>query len=527
MGELELWVDPAATEAEDNGSDAEGRGASRARPRSMVVAGARGGVGKSLVAANLGVYLATIGRRVVVVDADPSGANAHAYLGAPRFAGATPDLDPVRPTGGELAVRWTDTSGLGHLLAGTDEPLPGATRTTATKRLRAFVEGLDADFVVVDLGSGLHGARLDWWLDGDASIYITVPDPAAMENTYAFVRRAFARTLLRATPDAPTRARMLDWLRKLGNTPAPTDLGRRLDAAGDSLSDLLREQTDKFRFAFALNATRTREDLELGDAMRVAMRRRLGLMTDYLGYMDHDDGVAACARLLRPLLVESPGSKAAKSLEKIARRLLASAVGRTDRRSVRPVPMESHHDLLEVGRMASDEEVRRAYKRVKEVFRPESLCCFGLFDAAALRVINARLDEAYDVLLDPSRRAPYETSVFPPEPNPLVAEAIESELADPPPPAPLITPETDFSGSLLRAVRESQGVSLGDIAQRTKVGLHHLESIESEDFAHLPAPVYVRGFVTELAKCLRLDVSQVSRTYLRRYKQYIQEQAAR
>ena len=45
--------------------------------------------------------------------------------------------------------------------------------------------------------------------------------------------------------------------------------------------------------------------------------------------------------------------------------------------------------------------------------------------------------------------------------------------------------------------------------------------------AQWPAAVYVGGFVAELAKYLKLDVTQVSRTYLRRYRQFIQEQAAR
>ena len=34
----------------------------------------------------------------------------------------------------------------------------------------------------------------------------------------------------------------------------------------------------------------------------------------------------------------------------------------------------------------------------------------------------------------------------------------------------------------------------------------------------MPAAVYVRGFVTEFAKCLKLDPDQVSQSYLRRYK---------
>jgi flagellar biosynthesis protein FlhG len=37
----------------------------------------------------------------------------------------------------------------------------------------------------------------------------------------------------------------------------------------------------------------------------------------------------------------------------------------------------------------------------------------------------------------------------------------------------------------------------------------------------LPAPVYVRGFVSELAKFLRLDPALVQKTYLRRMREHL------
>jgi flagellar biosynthesis protein FlhG len=91
------------------------------------------------------------------------------------------------------------------------------------------------------------------------------------------------------------------------------------------------------------------------------------------------------------------------------------------------------------------------------------------------------------------------------------------------PPAPSITPDTEFGGALLRAVRESQGTSLAQISERTKVGINYLRCIEEDEFERLPAAVYVRGFVTEFAKCLRLDPEQVSQSYLRRYKERMEE----
>jgi flagellar biosynthesis protein FlhG len=53
--------------------------------------------------------------------------------------------------------------------------------------------------------------------------------------------------------------------------------------------------------------------------------------------------------------------------------------------------------------------------------------------------------------------------------------------------------------------------------------LQYLRAIEDDDFANLPAVVYTSGFVSEYAKVLKLDPQQVSRTYVRRYKRFLEE----
>ena len=79
---------------------------------------------------------------------------------------------------------------------------------------------------------------------------------------------------------------------------------------------------------------------------------------------------------------------------------------------------------------------------------------------------------------------------------------------------------TEFTGTLLRKVRESQGIELSEIAKLTKISSTHLQAIEAERYAELPALVYTRGFVQQLAKFLKLDPTQVSKTYLRRLREW-------
>jgi cytoskeletal protein RodZ len=67
---------------------------------------------------------------------------------------------------------------------------------------------------------------------------------------------------------------------------------------------------------------------------------------------------------------------------------------------------------------------------------------------------------------------------------------------------------------LLRQAREGRGLTLHQIAERTKVTRHHLENLEADRYDRLPAPVYLRGILISVAKELRLDPQKVARSYL-------------
>jgi flagellar biosynthesis protein FlhG len=508
-------------------------------PTTIAILGAKGGVGTSLFSANLAIYLATIGKRVLAVDADPSGADLHAMLGiGPRVApyvAPTPafgaegssatalDYDSVNTLASREPVDGPIAS-LQLLDAGLSEPHRGSARRSSLRELGRRVAKQDADFAVVDLGSAATDAAIRFWCAAPHRLALTMPEPNAVAGLYRLVRKTFAAMALERVSEERQRDALHAALTKAGQTPAPSDIAALVHQEWPELGHVLQDCMNTLQFPFIVNQARMRADLELGDQITVAVRRRYGVPLKYLGYVEHDDAVRTSSRKRRPLLLESPGSRASRNIEKIARRLFASQDSRRDRAPWRDVPPSSHHDVLEVERGATDEEIRRAYKRMCGVFDQENLVTFGLLDAEGVDTARARIDEAYDVLLDPARRRPYEISVFP-EADETKAEAEQEQVpAGELPPAPSITPDTEFGGALLRAVRESQGTSLQQISERTKVSLNYLRCIEEDEFDQLPAAVYVRGFVTEVAKCLRLDPEQVSQSYLRRYKARMEDQ---
>jgi len=96
----------------------------------------------------------------------------------------------------------------------------------------------------------------------------------------------------------------------------------------------------------------------------------------------------------------------------------------------------------------------------------------------------------------------------------LAEVAAKVKEAPPRPKAVEINGETEFSGELLRRVRESRGASLHQVADRTRIGSRHLENIEADKYTSLPATVYLRGMLQSLAREIGLDPARVAKSYL-------------
>lgn len=502
--------------------------------RIIAIGGGKGGVGKSLLAANLGIYLAQLGKRVVLIDADLGGANLHTFVGVERPKITLGDFFDKRVARIEDCVVDTAVKGLG-LVSGEGDPLWAANPRPATKnRLINQVREIDTDYLICDLPPGSGFIALDFFLVAHIGILVVVPEPTSVENTFRFIKSAFLR-----------RLRDIQKIDKLpvdrtfeGGMPSPLDLYHAVKDGDPAVAGRVLDEIHRYRPRIVVNQTRTRADLDLGAQLKSAGKRRLGLNIDYLGHLEADDAVWGAVRKRRPLVVDHPESKVSKNVERIVRKLLA--VDQSDRAQPHDPPKRTEeqtlYEVLEIDPGASDEEIRRAYKRMREMYAADSMVVCGLYTPERLDVVHARIDEAYDTLLDPERRKLYDVKLFPdgiptrPTPTPTtgvtaasaVVDAASPEKADATPvkvqvPEPIIDANTEITGELLKTLREARGIDLADISQRTKVSVHHLRSIEEETWSAMPAQVYLRGFLVEVARFLRLDVQHVTRSYLARY----------
>ena len=196
-------------------------------------------------------------------------------------------------------------------------------------RLEALEAALDsnASVVILDLGAQADALTLDTFLDADAGVVVVVPDPAAIERAYAFVRSALYRRLLHGVDEPAVVARALLGADRVGQLDTPADLVAALSGVHPNAAEAVRARVMAFTPMVLMNKCRTRADREMSQGLVSALRRRWGLNAISLGGVEYDEAAWEAARRRRPLMVEYPGSTFSDNAERLARRLLGT-IGR-------------------------------------------------------------------------------------------------------------------------------------------------------------------------------------------------------
>ena len=197
----------------------------------------------------------------------------------------------------------------------------------------------------------------------------------------------------------------------------------------------------------------------------------------------------------------------------------------------------SPYEILDVDPRATVAEIKRAFQIALKAYGADHMATYGLFTEVQREEIVNRVHEAYNILVDPQRRRQFDeelhtTGRYPSERPAQVPESAGVSGAAQRPraldvhrvEAPEVREERErlvreiltsaeergeWSGALLRQLREIRGLNLDDIAQRTKISRGHLRSIEEDSFDFLPPDVYVKGFISQIARVIGLDSERI------------------
>lgn len=244
----------------------------------------------------------------------------------------------------------------------------------------------------------------------------------------------------------------------------------------------------------------------------------------------------------------------------------------------------NYYEILEVPPDAPQNEIHEAFKRAKKTYCQDSPALYSMFSREEAKELMSLIEEAFSVLGNQAFRKAYDerlrnldtfseendNSYQPetdsrfdmaiPEAEPMdISSTIEyaGESFEPfphsLPPQELsnssnqeleqkklgktalshyeidedmeleISEQSLFDGTFLKKVREYRQISLPKLSDHTRVGQAYLIAIEANDYPQLPAPVFVRGFILQIAKAIGLDPQAVSTSYMKLFKSSIKK----
>jgi len=159
------------------------------RPRASVIAitSGKGGVGKSNVAVNLSIKLASAGKNVVLLDADLGLANADVLCSIDLPF----NLSHVIARKKELRDVMVTAPGGFKLIGGASGLARMADLTDFDRR--RIVEALgaveySADNIIIDTGAGISPNVLSFTRAADHVLVVTTPEPTAITDAYAVIK---------------------------------------------------------------------------------------------------------------------------------------------------------------------------------------------------------------------------------------------------------------------------------------------------------------------------------------------------
>ncbi len=288
------------------------------------VGGGKGGSGKSFVAASLGILLARQGKRVVLVDLDLGASNLHTLLGQ-RVPERGLDSYIDKTANGLEEVAFATSIPNLYLISSTRCSLEIANLFYAQKvKVISAIKSLPFDYILLDLGPGTHFNTLDFFLISPEGLFVTTPEPTAIENTFIFMRSIYLRKLKLSLKEANMWHIYQEEVPKLskGTVKSPLGFIKILIAREPEKGKIFEDLLSKLHFRLILNKFRGQVNENLGEQLVEVCNRHLYPSFDFLGNISYDSRVYESILARNIFIRKYPYTKTVSDLQNMVRNLI-------------------------------------------------------------------------------------------------------------------------------------------------------------------------------------------------------------
>lgn len=283
------------------------------------IGGGKGGTGKSFLTGNLGISLAAMGHSTLIVDLDLGSPNLHTMIGLTDPAKNLSDFINKRTSTLADTVEETGIPLL-QVISGARNSLDIANlpHEQKTKLMRSIVR-LPYDYILLDLGAGTSFNTIDFFMISDTGIFITTPEPTAIENIYRLIRSVYFRKIRQTLK--------LNHFRKLAQEASernpeatvnnPELLLEKAKETDAELGGKLEEALRLFQFKLIVNQMRRQDNPNMGKLICKIIQKHLGLQITFAGNICFDDRVHDAVCQKTPYLQKYPYTEAATDIRSI------------------------------------------------------------------------------------------------------------------------------------------------------------------------------------------------------------------
>ena len=297
---------------------------SSVQSRIIPIAGAKGGVGKTLFSANLAIALSKLGATVIVVDLDLGGSNLHTFLGlGNNNAGIGDYLAKKMQSLDELLVD-TSNDNLKFLPGDGVTPFMANIGYAQKQRLLRAIRKLSADYVLLDIGAGSSFNTLDYYSLGAKGLVVTVPESPAIMNMLTFLKNHVFRLINKEISTHQRLKQIVDTAVKAGNPTNPVivnEVIERISEVDSTVGARLLEVCSEINARLIINMGQDAAEMKELKLLPANIEERLSVRVDFFGFIHYDEGVRASLNCHKSLLEHDPNCIASKSIEVIANRM--------------------------------------------------------------------------------------------------------------------------------------------------------------------------------------------------------------
>ncbi|MDT8317604.1 MAG: P-loop NTPase [bacterium] len=289
------------------------------------IAGGKGGVGKSLFVANLGLSLAEMGHETVAVDLDLGSSNLHTYLGLPNINPGIGDFLKVKKVNLNDYLMKTCVDNFSFLPGDGKSPFMANIPYAQKLRLIREIKKIDARYILVDLGAGSTFNTLDFFGMANSGIIISTFEYSAIMNVLMFLKNFILRKMRQISHSSRAATTLIDQLCKEINPEQPLTTKyviSKIEEIDREVAGEIREFCSDFRPRLVFNMGENPEELKVLDNLHATILERLSLDTEYIGFLFSDSSVKKSVKEKVPLLINYSDSLAAEGIKSVANRII-------------------------------------------------------------------------------------------------------------------------------------------------------------------------------------------------------------